>query len=339
VVQRHRYALTALYGPEHDRLMYLADYAYDGLRPTLRLFASDFDRTYDDLLQGSGDAADYTERERTFGGEIGFDFPGFEASHAIAFGYRYRDLSGITPLPPGDGYDGELPATGPLGSLRLSWAFSNARRQDLSISPEDGRRVALGLERYQEGVGSGYSFTRAVLDWSEYLPLPAPRHVLAARLFLGRAGGDVPTQSAFQLGGETPGETGYALDDHSLPLRGYPPNAFRGERAVLAGLEYRFPLLEVGRGGVSAPFFLRRLHGALFVEAGEAWDDGAFSAGEMHAGIGAELRLDLFFSYFLPMTVRLGIAAGLDEGGGVYPTLGIWMPQGLLESPTATHRR
>jgi outer membrane translocation and assembly module TamA len=262
-----------------------------------------------------------------------------ESSQAVTFGYRYRDLSELTPLPPWDGYDGELPATGPLGSTRLAWAFSNAHLQDLSISPADGRRVAVGLERYQEGFGSDCSFTRAVFDWSEYLSLPSPRHVLAVRLFLGGASGEVPPQGAFRLGGEAPGDIGYDLDDHSLPLRGYPPNSFRGERAAFAGLEYRFPLLDVGRGGVSFPFFLRRLHGALFVEAGEAWDDGAFSAGDLHAGVGAELRFDLFFSYFLPKTVRLGIAAGLDEGGGVYPTLGIRMPQGLLGSPMATHRR
>ena len=85
---------------------------------------------------------------------------------------------------------------------------------------------------------------------------------------------------------------------------------------------------------MSAPFFLRRLHGALFVDAGEAWTDGAFRADELHAGIGAEIRFDLFFSYFLPLTVRLGIAAGLDEEGGVYPTLGIQIPQGLPGSAT-----
>ena len=37
VLQRHRYTLTALYGPKSGRLMHWADYTYDGLRPTLRL--------------------------------------------------------------------------------------------------------------------------------------------------------------------------------------------------------------------------------------------------------------------------------------------------------------
>ena len=103
-------------------------------------------------------------------------------------------------------------------------------------------------------------------------------------------------------------------------------------------MEYRFPVLEVGRGGVSAPFFLRRLHGVLFVDAGEAWTDGPFRTDEMHAGVGAEIRFDLFFSYFFPVTLRLGIAAGLDKEGGVYPSLGIWIPQGLTGSATARQK-
>ncbi len=161
--------------------------------------------------------------------------------------------------------------------------------------------------------------------------------MLAARLFVGGMTGGPPQQALFGLGGGAPGDVDSAPDDLNLLLRGYAPNTFLGERAVLASVEYRFPLLEVGRGGVSAPFFLRRLHGALFVDAGEAWTDGPFRAGALHAGVGAEIRCELFFSYFLPLTVRLGIAAGLDDEGGVYPTLGISIPQGLPGSSTAWH--
>ena len=186
-------------------------------------------------------------------------------------------------------------------------------------------------------MGSEYTFTQASVDWNEYVALPAPRHVLATRLFVGGMTGGPPQQGVFGLGGNPPGGIEYALDDTLLLLRGYPPDTFRGERAVLASLEYRFPLVEVGRGGVSAPFFLRRLHGALFVDAGEAWTDGAFRAGDLQAGIGTEIRFDLFFSYSLPLTVRLGLAVGLGEKGGVYPTIGIQMPQGLPGSATSRH--
>ncbi len=65
VLQRHRYTLTALYGPESGRLMHWFDYTYDGLRPTLRLSSSDFDRTYGGLLRDDHGAADYSERIRS----------------------------------------------------------------------------------------------------------------------------------------------------------------------------------------------------------------------------------------------------------------------------------
>ena len=334
MLQRHRYSLTALYGPGSGRLMHWADYAYDGLRPTLRLFSADYDRTYSDLLQDSRGSADYTERFRSVGADIGVAFPGIVSSQAVSVGYRYRELSALTPLPPWPEYDGATPASGPLGSTRLAWTFSSAHRQPLSISPDDGRRVQAVLEHYQEGFGSEYTFTRASIDWNEYVALPSPRHVLMARLFLGGTNGGPPGQTAYSLGGGTPGAVEYAPDDTTLLLRGYPPNSFRGEKAVLASLEYRFPLLEVARGGVSAPFYLRRLHGALFVDAGEAWTDGTIRADALHAGIGVEIRFDLFFTYFLPLTVRVGIAAGLDSEGGVYPTLGISLPPLLPGSAT-----
>ena len=335
VLQRHSYTLTALYGPESGRLMHWLDYSYDGLRPTLRLSSADFDRTYGALLRDTRGSADYTERYRSIGAEIGLDFPGFESSQAISVGYLYRELSALTSLPPWPEYAGVQPATGPLGSAHLAWSFSNAHRQPLSISPGDGRRVGFQLEHFQKGLGSDYTFTRATLDWNEYFTLPLPRHVLAARLFIGGLDGGPPQQGVFSLGGSSPGAVEYAIDDPTLLLRGYRPNAFSGERAVLASLEYRFPLLEVGRGGVSAPLFLRRLHGALFVDAGEAWTDGAFQTSAVHAGVGAEIRFDLLFSYFVPLTVRLGIATGLDDKGGVYPTLGILIPQGLPGSTAA----
>jgi hypothetical protein len=345
VLQRHRYLFTGLYAPESGRLMHLADYAYDGLRPTLRLFSTDIDRTYGGFLRADGVAADYTERERTLGVETTLALPGFTASQAFTLGYRYRELSALvplavlTPLSPRERSGENGPALGSLGSTRLAWSFSSAHRQAFSISPEEGGSLALALERFQEGFGSERSFTRATADWTQYLPLPGRHHVLAARLVLGGTSGDAPPQGAFLLGGDAPGDVSYSLDDRALHLRGYEPGTGHGSRALLAGLEYRLPLVEIERGGISAPFFMRRLHGALFVETGEAWDDGGFHASDLRTGLGAELRLDLFFSYFTPLTLRLGVAVGLDEGGGVYPTLGLWIPQGLTGSATASERR
>lgn len=338
VLQRHLYTLAALYAPQSGRLMHVADYAYDGLRPTLRLASSDIDRTYTGLFRDDDGSVDYTERARAVGVEARLDVPGFASSQAVSLGYRYRELSGLGTPPPGTAQQ-TLPAVGGFGSSRLGWSFSSARLQPLAISPAEGRRVELGVERYQKGFGSELSYTRFSLDWGEYVALPWARAVLATRLYLGGANGRLPQQGVFGLGGDSPGDIAHELDDRALPLRGFKPNTFRGERALLAGLEYRFPLFDIGRGGVSAPLFLRRLHGALFVDAGNAWDGDRIPTDVLHTGVGAEIRLDLFFSYSVPLTVRLGVAAGLDERGGVYPTLGIWMPQGLLGSATTTRGR
>lgn len=339
VLQRHRWLLSALYGPESGRFMHTLAYDYDGLRPTLSLLSADVDRTYADLVPTPAGYRDYTERERIAGLEAALAVPGFEASQALSLGYRYRHLTARSPSPAVPPPPDEEPATGSLGAFRLGWAYSSARRQTFSISPEGGRTLRLALEHAQEGFGSGRTFTRASADWSEYLPLPARRHVLLARLFGGTSGGETPAQGAYALGGEPVGDVALSVDDEALPLRGYPLNALRGDNAVLLGLEYRFPLREIGRGGDTAPFFLRRLHGALFVDAGEAWDGGGFSAGGLRTGVGAELRLDLTFSYFLPLTLHLGVAWGLDEEGGIYPTLGLTAPPGLPGAATPTGRR
>ncbi len=108
--------------------------------------------------------------------------------------------------------------------------------------------------------------------------------------------------------------------------RGYPENAFRGRKAGLASLEYRFPLDNIERGGGQTPFFLRRLHGAVFAEAGNAWD-GEYRSSELKRAVGAELRLDMSVAYNLPVTLRLVLAKGLDEKGESRAGLsGLWMP-------------
>ena len=211
-LQRHRYTLTALYGPESGRLMHSLDYAYDGLRPTLRLISSDYDRTYAGLLQDAA-AAPTTPSAAARRRRRQPDFPGFDSSQAFTLGYRYRELSALAPLPPRTVRRGQ-PATGrsaPRGSAGPSPTPSGSRSRS---APRRGGGSTFRLERYQDGFGSDLSFTRASLDWSEYLALPPPRHVLAARLFLGGASGGPPQQGVFSLGGDAPGDD-HALDDRA----------------------------------------------------------------------------------------------------------------------------
>jgi outer membrane protein assembly factor BamA len=108
-------------------------------------------------------------------------------------------------------------------------------------------------------------------------------------------------------------------------LRGYPINEFRGRNAALASLEYRFPIKNIERGISNTPVFLRRFHGALFAEAGNAWDD-SFHIREFKSSVGAEARLDMYLAYYLPITLRIGVAQGLDEKRDTRFIFNIWTP-------------
>ena len=85
-------------------------------------------------------------------------------------------------------------------------------------------------------------------------------------------------------------------------LRGYLPRRFDGSRRLTAGVELR-------------PVFLRRtdwaLGGALFADAGGAWDGNP----SLHSAVGAGIRLGLPRVYDTPV-LRADLARGL--AGGVW---------------------
>jgi hypothetical protein len=67
------------------------------------------------------------------------------------------------------------------------------------------------------------------------------------------------------------------------------------------------------------------VHGAVFAEAGNAWD-GTLHGSDLKRSVGAEARLDFYLAYYLPVTLRMGIAHGLDEEGETLTYLGLWVP-------------
>ena len=329
VVQRHSYLAQALYGPKNGRFWYGIDYFYDGLYPTVHLHASDTDVTYGDFFADPGGTRDYVERERTLGASLIIPLLKFRSQHALTVGYRRRDLSSLSDLPPWTGYTGQLPAEGILASGRLAYLYNSSRRYAFSISPEDGRTVEAGAERFAEALGSDFEYTKYSLDWHEYQNLPWKHHVLLLRVFGGTSTGNPPPQGAYQLGGDNPGDVTLSLNDRSVSLRGYPTNVLRGEKAFLGSLEYRFPVVDLEKGSGTTPFFYRRLHGAVFLEAGSAWYGDYDWASDIRRSVGAEARLDMTFAFSLPLTIRFVIARGLDEEGETQAYIGLWAPLGM----------
>ena len=100
---------------------------------------------------------------------------------------------------------------------------------------------------------------------------------------------DGPNPRTFFLGG-------------SLNLRGYPRRGLQGNRSVLINQEIRFPLVQrwlvhLPVGALEFP----SIQGALFIDAGQAWDEGepppfvGSLGGSLRMGLGGVLvlRLDL----------------------------------------------
>ena len=324
-VQRHRYTASALYGPRNSRHWYGIDYFYDGFYPTIHLHASDTDITYGDFLIDHQGKKDYIERDKTFG--LAFIVPVIKTARQqqLTIGYRWKELSRLTDLPPWSNYTGPLPAEGNLSSGRLVYQYNSSRQFAYSISPEQGRTFELGAERFHKSLGSDFEFTKYTADWHEYVVLPFKHHVLLARAFAGTSTGESLPQGAYQLGGDNPGDMTLSLNERTVTLRGYSANALRGRKAALGSLEYRFPVTNLEKGWNTKPFFYRRFHGAVFFEAGNAWD-GTYHEPDLRRSIGAEARLDMTLGYYLPITIRFVVAKGLDTDGQSQAYIGLWVP-------------
>lgn len=143
-----------------------------------------------------------------------------------------------------------------------------------------GSRLELGQQF------DGPHFATLELDGRRTIPV-GPRQSLAGRLRAAHATGRTPYFDRFQFGGLAT-VRGYDVAFLSGPLG--------ASDLVLANLEYRHALVDQ-----AAP--TPRLTGVVFVDTGQAWDDGGGSAGWVaSAGLGFRLRL--------PWVHLLGVEVG-----------------------------
>ena len=67
-------------------------------------------------------------------------------------------------------------------------------------------------------------------------------------------------------------------------------------------------------GPATVPVYVSRLYGGVFLDVGDAFN-GPIDLSKFLFGTGAEVFLDFTLGYFLPFTLRLGVARGLSDGG------------------------
>ena len=266
---------------------------------------------------------------RAAGGELSADYAvpaaGTFGAHRLAGGLAVEYLARAAPfggrLDPNEPPP-RLPTLGWGTRLRAAWSFADVTRQAWDVTSSEGYRLALSAA-WREPLLGGRRRSLA-LRWAAagYLRAPWHRlHVLAVR-YGGGAGlaWDDGPPPRFGLGGfgERP-----LLDVvlgapplGGVALRGYEPWARSGAWFGLLQTEWRFPLLRPMLGWRTLPLFLRRVWGTLFVDVGEA-ADGLPERDDWGLGLGAELHADVLLGYYLPLSLRAGLAWGvLGEGGG-----------------------
>jgi len=143
--------------------------------------------------------------------------------------------------------------------------------------------------------------------------------VLALGLSGATSGGNYPRKNLYWLGGyaDVPLLDAFRSNLRQSPmrLRGYNPGQFGGNDFNLLNVEYRLPLWYAERGLSTLPVFLRTVSAAAFLDYGGAYErlDSQHPFDAFHAGVGAELWLDVLTGYYASANLRLGVAKGLDS--------------------------
>jgi hypothetical protein len=339
VLFRHSYTAEGWWGTSSQQpgyaIAYLGAWSWPSLDLSSRLDV-DHSPGPPDRLQRVWNYADagatftWTRLDRSLALRAGWSGTGYDSMQAqgpippFLEPYRFRD--------------------GFLSEATLLARYTDARRFVRSISPEEGRTVSLSLGAAGPAIGSDYALERAQASIAEYLRVPWTRHVvLAVHLAGGVADGTIGGRAPFELGGLTapdpfaliPG----AVTFPSNQLRGYPAGALAGTGYVLGNLELRLPIADPTRGRSTWPVFLRRVHGALFLDVGDAFDlpnqvpiaGHPLSADELRFSFGAELRLEVVLGYFLRTDIRIGVArplgAALGAGRAADTAIGLDVPE------------
>jgi Tol biopolymer transport system component len=321
VVGRHTWAARVGVGLARGDVTLDAAYGYRGLPVALsgRVFR---------LVSPQGGLQVGGEDRTWIADDVGVDvgasytFRRALASDSIAAGYTLRWLGQAEPfggaLDPND--PGPLlPERGRLAQLRLGWSYATVRRFVYDISPSEGAFLAANVAAAHPLLGSQFRSVSLSYVMQGYFRNPVWRlHVLALRYAGGVSEGDLGRRGVFSVGGFPTVSIVDALTQFILvggaALRGYPTGVRFGTQYHLAQAEYRFPLFRPQVGPATLPVYVNRLYAGVFLDVGDAFN-GRLDLATFLVGTGAELYADVTLGYFLPFTLRFGVARGLSDGG------------------------
>ncbi|MEN3339159.1 MAG: hypothetical protein V7647_2835 [Acidobacteriota bacterium] len=297
---RHAYVVTGTWAVPRDRANWEADYAYSRWWPTFFAGASD---TLDDWRSG-----DVHTRELRAGALLPVRRVRWRTT-ALAALQASRDEFDCPSCEPA------VRGTASIAAMQLGWNLSSAKSFGYSISAEQGGSVGVTTELRRGRAGSDATAGAATADVRGYVRA-LPRHgVLAVRTAAATTWGDPGIRRVFEAGGSGPQGGGFAFGSGAVGLlRGFGTADLYGFHAAVLNIDYRFPLAWPQRGFGTVPVMLRNVHGALFTDAGSAWDE-SFRRADVRRAFGAELSSDTVLGDVLALTVTGGAAWRVDPSG------------------------
>lgn len=309
---------------ENGDLDIAAFYGYGGWRWNLRFAGS---RTISERSGFRIDGVPKTYRQEDWSGTISSSIP-FEArpdaSWSLSFDYDL-DYFRIVGEPAFVLDPNERVPVVPLADYRqagigLRVAYSRIRSLTFGLGPASGFDASGSLRLDHPALGATYRTMTISYATSGYRRLWGETPTIAARLAGSIRTGDLVRAGGFGLGGAPTqdivrsiveslrtGTTGF--------LRGYEPRTIVGNQFHLLNLEYRQELLRIERGVATLPIYFRRLHLGLLSDTGVAFDTSFDADRDLRTSVGAALRLDAYFGYFVPGTFEIGYMRGLMDDG------------------------
>ena len=185
--------------------------------------------------------------------------------------------------------------------------YSDERR--LGMTPLAGGYLNLGYSDYSKN-NALYQGDLRYASWQQYLRIYRDQS-FGLGLNYARADEQAP---AFSVGG-TVADTSWSGDDisqTSFGLRGYPEGELTTREFRLGEASYYLPIKDIATGTNAPPVGLGRV-GLRFFNQYLSFD--VRDEEQLRRSVGIEAISDLWLLYNLPLSLELGYADGLDDGG------------------------
>ena len=292
VLGRHAYAAQAAWS-SRARPDWSVAYAYDRWRPLL--FANYSDDT--DPVRGG------EIRSRQFQGGALLSFRRLRRAETL-FAALDLEHDSLTC----DGPCRTRATTSRRGAVQFGWLHDTRRLFGYSISVEEGHALSASFESTAAALGSDVDARTVIADARAYHRMGGRHSVLAARGAAAAAWGVLDDRRVFSASGSGPAGGIFSFDRRTIGLlRGFSPDDVVATRAAVGNVDFRFPIFRSEHGAGSIPVFVRVVHGAVFLDAGSAWD-AAVRGSRLRTSAGGELSVDTVLGHYLPVTFAAGAA-------------------------------